>query len=130
MRDFKSTLRVEDYETGAQFVGVAHMNNPVYFERRTSWFWPNEDWKFFQSGWNPQAGEQLTILGVGNRAGGTTMLVGSVMIGVGLLYAFYVKPVIIQRMKQKAIRQASAKKEQRKPRAREEEREREAVMSS
>jgi hypothetical protein len=32
------------------------------------------------------------------------------MIVVGVLYAFYVKPVIIRRMKEKAIRKAGEKK--------------------
>jgi hypothetical protein len=30
------------------------------------------------------------------------MTVGSIMIGVGLLYAFYIKPIIVARMKRKA----------------------------
>lgn len=103
MRDFKSTLRVHDLDTGAEFVGVAQMNSPVYFERKRPFYMPDESWLFFQSGWNQQAGESLTILGVGNRPGVVTMTVGSIMIGLGLLYAFYVKPLIIARNKRKAL---------------------------
>lgn len=103
MRDFKSTLRVHDLDTGSEFVGVAHMNSPVYFERQRPFYMPDESWLFFQSGWNQQAGESLTILGVGNRPGVVTMTVGSIMIGVGLLYAFYVKPIIIARNKRRAL---------------------------
>ena len=45
------------------------------------------------------------MLGVGNRPGVTTMTVACVMIVTGLLYAFYLKPVLIRRMKERAIAQ-------------------------
>jgi hypothetical protein len=107
MRDFKSTLRIVNPDTGAETTGVAHMNNPVYLERSNPWFVPDESWLLFQAQWDP-GGQRWTVLGVGNRPGVTTMTVGSIMIGVGLLYAFYVKPIIIQRMKQRALSAAQA----------------------
>jgi len=38
------------------------------------------------------------------------MLTGFVMIVAGLMYAFYLKPLIIRRMKQNALAAAAAKK--------------------
>lgn len=116
MRDFKSTLRVVDSESGQELVGVAHMNSPVYFEHQRKWFLPDESWILFQSGWNQEAGESLTILGVGNRPGVVTMTLGSVMIGLGLLWAFYVKPVLIARNKRRAVEQARVREPARPPR--------------
>lgn len=54
-------------------------------------------WTFFQSG---AAGDHwsYTILGVGNRNGINAMLLGCVLITLGALYAFYVKPIIRRRM--------------------------------
>lgn len=56
-------------------------------------------WTLFQSGaaadhWS------YTILGVGNRNGIWTMLLGCMLIPLGCLYAFYVKPVLIRRRMQ------------------------------
>jgi len=55
------------------------------------------DWTFFQSGaardhWS------YTILGVGNRNGINAMLIGCVLITVGALFSFYIKPIIRRRM--------------------------------
>lgn len=108
MRDFKSTLEVESRETGAKMTDVAHMNHPVYIERARPWFMPDESWLLFQAQWDPQ-GQRFSVIGVGNRPGVVTMTVGSIMIGAGLLYAFYVKPIIIQRNKRRAIEEAKTK---------------------
>ncbi len=53
-------------------------------------------WTLFQSG----AAEDhwsYTILGVGNRLGISPMLLGCVMITLGSMYAFYIKPVLRRR---------------------------------
>ncbi|MEE8170374.1 MAG: cytochrome c biogenesis protein CcsA, partial [Phycisphaerae bacterium] len=42
-----------------------------------------------------------TVLGVGNRRGILTMLIGCTLIAIGLLYAFYVKPVLKRFLKEK-----------------------------
>jgi hypothetical protein len=100
-RDFKSTIVVEDPSGAyAPYTAVAHMNNPVHFA--------NGRWAFFQAAWDPQ-GQQWTVLGVGSRPGVWVMVTGCIMMAVGLLYAFYLKPVIIRRMKQKALAQAQAR---------------------
>lgn len=62
-------------------------------------------WTLFQSGaardhWS------YTILGVGNRRGIWPMLLGCVMITVGCLFAFYVKPWLRQRMTLRARAEA------------------------
>ncbi len=110
MRDFKSHLTLIDARTGHQRPATAHLNSPVYFETAMGGplgkIWPKESWLLYQNQWDPE-GQQFTVLGVGNRPGVVTMTVACVMIVMGLLYAFYVKPIIIRRMKQKALEQYS-----------------------
>jgi len=114
MRDFRSTLTVEDKHSGEKFTDAAHMNHPIYFNAPGKVpglgnMLPFQDsWLFFQAQYDPQ--QRWTVLGVGNRPGAWLMTVGSVMIFVGLIYAFYIKPVVIRRMKAKALAQAEAKK--------------------
>jgi hypothetical protein len=100
MRDFKSHLTISD-RSGKTEQGEAHMNNPFYFDNGT--------WLFYQAQWDPE-GQTFTVLGVGNRPGVWTMTLGCIMIGVGLLWAFYLKPIIIRRMKEQALRKAAAAK--------------------
>ena len=59
-------------------------------------------WTLFQSG---AAGDHwsYTILGVGNRNGIWTMVIGCTLITLGCLYAFYVKPVLIRRRMRKGV---------------------------
>ncbi len=100
MRDFKSTLTVTDRASGDSNVEVAHMNSPIYFD--------SGNWLFFQSSWDPE-GQRWSIIGVGTRPSVGVMLTGCVMIFCGLLYAFWVKPVIIARMKQRALAEAKSR---------------------
>jgi hypothetical protein len=97
-RDYKATLTIESRQTGETIVDVAHLNNPVYWPRG----WTGGSWAFFQAQWDPQ-GQRWTILGVGSRHGTWLMLTGCIMIFGGLLYAFYVKPLIIRRNKVAAL---------------------------
>lgn len=53
-------------------------------------------WTLFQSGAAPDHWS-YTVLGVGNRNGIWPMLLGSILITLGSLYAFYVKPVLLRR---------------------------------
>ncbi len=101
-RDFKSHLTIVDRQTGQKREAVAHMNNPVYFGGLGDSYWT-----LFQAEWDPE-GQRYTVLGVGNRPGVWVMTLGCVMICVGLLWAFYLKPILIRRMKQKALAQAQA----------------------
>src|SRR6185503_14026670 len=52
-------------------------------------------------------GEAWTGLGVGNRRGVVPMLAGCILIALGLIYAFTVKPMIIRRMKRIALQTAA-----------------------
>lgn len=100
IRDFRSTLVIDDPRTQVQSTGVAHMNNPVYFD--------NGRWLFFQAAYDGE-GKAWTVLGIGNRPGVYVMTTGCVMIFTGLMYAFYLKPIVIRRMKQNAIAAAKAR---------------------
>jgi hypothetical protein len=99
MLDFRSTVTVDDPESGDSFTDVAHMNSPIYYRTGA--------WCFFQAAYDGQQ-RQWTQLGVGNRPGVRVMITGCVMIFGGLLYAFYAKPIIIRRMKQTALAKAAA----------------------
>ena len=72
---------------------------------------------FFQSQWDPpdpqgnrggvpSLGRNFTVLGVGNRNGVWTMLAGCVLSVIGMIYAFYIKPIIKRRSALRAYAQA------------------------
>jgi len=72
---------------------------------------------FFQSQWDPpdparftgdipSLGLNYTVLGVGNRRGVWVQLAGSILMVIGLMYAFYVKPVLVRRRQESAIAMA------------------------
>lgn len=91
-RDYKSLVRF--FENGRwSEVEEVHSNNPT----------EHAGWWYFQSTWDPPderagyAGMNYTGLGVGNRHGVGTMLLGSVLTVLGTLWAFYVKPLILRR---------------------------------
>jgi hypothetical protein len=102
MRDFRSTLQLTNPRTGDRETGTAYLNSPVFYQ--------GGDWIFFQSGWDSQ-NQQFSIIGVGNRPGVTTMALGCGLIILGIGYAFYVKPVLIKRMKANALVKAGEKRE-------------------
>lgn len=78
-------------------------------------------YKFSQAGWDAEMWKQTqamvdagqlkrpfvryTILGVGNNPGIHIIAFGSVMMAVGIPWAFYVKPLLVQRKKRKIQRQ-------------------------
>lgn len=81
---------------------------------------------FFQSQWDPpeearqggmaSAGLNYTVLGVGNRHGVWVQLLGCIVACIGMIYAFYVKPVIKQRNERLVLEEiARAKAEGRRP---------------
>lgn len=66
-----------------------------------------DGWWYFQESWDP--GEMAyTGLGVGNRNGIFVMLLGSLMVIVGTIFAFYVKPVLIRRHRDRVAARRSA----------------------
>lgn len=78
--------------------GYAETNDTFYFGK--SWI---GGWTLFQSSAPKNDDWSWSILGVGNRNGIVPMVAGSVLITLGALYAFYVKPVLIRRRKQAAL---------------------------
>jgi hypothetical protein len=107
MREFRSTVVITDPRTGERTTGVAHLNNPIYYD--------GGRFLFFQASYDGE-GRRWTALGVGNRPGVWIMTLGCLMMITGLMYAFYVKPILIRRMKDRAIAEAAAKKPSRKSR--------------
>jgi len=65
------------------------------------------DWHLFQATASGDH-ESWTGLGVGNRRGVMPMLLGCVLISLGLVYAFSVKPMLIRRMKRLALEAAGS----------------------
>jgi hypothetical protein len=65
-------------------------------------------WTLFQSGADSDHWA-YTVLGVGNRRGIWPMVLGCVLIPLGSLYAFYVKPAIRRRRQQRALADARAR---------------------
>lgn len=74
---------------------------------------------YFQAQWDPpqpsrgtgdppSAGLNYTVLGVGNGRGRYTMLIGVIISVIGMIYAFYVKPIIKRRVIAKARARAAA----------------------
>lgn len=112
----------------------APLTAPFHWDDGRSWFTnalgrlrsgldPNQ-YKFSQAGWD-QAGwartqqeadagqiarpwASYTILGVGNNPGIHVIALGGVMMGVGIPWAFYVKPYLVQREKRKIQAQLAA----------------------
>lgn len=109
IRDWTSHLRFVKSEGGVSEAYKVHMNNPA--EHEGLWY--------FQSQWDPpdparredevdSLGLNHTVLGVANRRGVYVQLLGTIMTVVGLIYAFYVKPVIKRRRLEAAKASAGA----------------------
>jgi hypothetical protein len=104
--DYKSTVTISTPVTpdgggGETMTGVASANHPIYYD--------HGNWLFFQAAYDG-SDKKWTELGVGNRPFVNMMVCGCVMIFVGLMYAFYAKPLIIRKMKQNALAAAAARK--------------------
>jgi len=90
IRDWTSEIRFlgDDGPTKAMSVST---NNPKTFGGLS----------FFQAFWDaPQSGSSgltFTGLGVGNRIGVAGQLAGSILAAIGMVYAFYIKPIIKRR---------------------------------
>ncbi len=97
IRNFQSFITITNRATGEQTQGIVSLNDPVFYN--------NGEWIFFQSQWDPD-GQSFTVLGIGNRPGVLTMGIGCGLIIFGNFYAFYVKPIIIRLMKQRALEKA------------------------
>ena len=91
--NWRSIVRVLDGENNYMSVSV---NEPKQYG----------DYWFFQSQWDPpdttSAGLNYTVLGVGNRHGVFVMLLGCCFTVSGMIWAFFVKPMI-KRKRQQAV---------------------------
>ncbi len=103
VRDFISKLR---FKMGNEWSEPMQMssNNPA----KHGGFW------FFQSTWDPPgpdyAGMNYTGVGVGNRHGVGVQLAGCIIAVAGMIFAFYIKPVIRRRAQDRAAARAAAQK--------------------
>lgn len=103
IRNYTSMVRFEDMAGGAGQGSwgpptAVSVNDPI--ER--------DGWWFFQAQWDPpdearaagqraSAGLNYTVLGVGNREGVWVQLAGCCIAVIGMIYAFYVKPILKRR---------------------------------
>lgn len=98
IRDYTSMLRFkgEDGEWGPPI--AVSVNEPVehggYWYFQAKWDPPDEARR---QGERASRGLNYTILGVGNRNGVNIQLAGCIIATLGMIYAFYVKPVIKRR---------------------------------
>lgn len=98
------TASIRDWESVLRFGSQAQGDEPVRV--RTNEPGQYSGFRFFQAMWDPPSGPQtgapsaglnFTGLGIGNRNGVYTMLLGGTLSVLGSIYAFYVKPVIKRR---------------------------------
>ncbi len=98
IQNWTSQIRFLDEQGAASERQAVTVNAPA--ERAGLWY--------FQAAWDPPEkgrfrgepdsnGLNYTVLGVGNRNGVVTQLVGCTIAVLGMLYAFYVKPVLVRR---------------------------------
>ncbi len=85
-RDFISKVRMTNLKTGVARVRVIHLNHPAKIAGLS----------FFQARFgHKRNGQPFSVLGVGNTHGFYAMLTGVVMIILGIGYAFYIKPILL-----------------------------------
>lgn len=114
-RDYMSTVQIffldEDQPVQEH---ITQLNHPYIYRRPFEWAdqrnfafnslgWIGskivpEQYKFSQAGWDPMK-QNFTVLGVGNNPGIYVIAFGAILIGLGIPWAFYVKPAIIRRRK-------------------------------
>ena len=110
IRNYVSRLRFLDGATWTDPVSI-QVNAPTEF----GGYW------YFQSMWDkpqsndPGGGMNYTGLGVGNRNGVYVQLAGSTLAVLGMLYVFYVKPVLIRRKMRQSDAKASVSSEEESP---------------
>lgn len=100
IRDYTSYVRFAE-DDGWGDARPVSVNKPI----------ANRGLSFFQAQWDPpdearfegdraSLGLNYTVLGVGNRNGVNTMLAGTIIACIGMIYAFYIKPVIKRRQRE------------------------------
>lgn len=104
IRDWESIVRFRA-EGGDSAPLSVKTNNPAGYD----------GFRFFQAMWDPPepgftAGLNFTGLGIGNRVAVGWQLFGCTLSVVGMLYAFYVKPVIKRRRQERVWAEVEAKR--------------------
>jgi hypothetical protein len=105
IRDYTSSLRFRDGPD-------APWSDPVPSSVNKPATW--KGFSYFQAQWDPpdpvresapraSRGLNYTVLGVANRNGVWTMLVGTVVSCLGMMYAFYVKPALRRKRLEEAL---------------------------
>lgn len=93
IRDWESVIRFREADGTLSDARVVRSNGPA----------GHRGFRYFQAMWDPPMAEigsgglNFTGLGIGNRKGVMIQLAGSILATIGMLYAFYVKPVIKRR---------------------------------
>ena len=105
IRDYTSRLRFKD-EGDAEWSAPRQVsvNDPIehdgYWYFQSQWDPPDTS---EASGNTPSLGLNYTVLGVGNRNGVYTQLLGCCIAVIGMIYAFYIKPVIKRRRQDEVL---------------------------
>lgn len=103
IRDWESVIRFRSADGALSKPSVVRSNGPA----------ARDGFRYFQAMWDPpmpeigSGGLNFTGLGIGNRKGVGTQLAGSIIATIGMIYAFYVKPVI-KRRRAESVRRAIA----------------------
>jgi len=92
--------RPSDYISRVRFLDHGNWSNIV--EVRSNHPARHGNLWYFQAQYDPQT-QSHTVLGVGNRVAVGWMLAGVCLSIAGMLYAFYVKPVLIRRRRADSI---------------------------
>jgi len=106
IRDYTSRVRFRDGGASGAWTEPVEVSVNAPIEHDGLWY--------FQAQWDPpeaaanertrpSAGLNYTVLGVGNRNGVYTQLLGCVIAVAGMIYAFYVKPVIKRRRQEEVL---------------------------
>jgi hypothetical protein len=128
--DFKSTVEIVDIDEDGRPLGepetrATHLNNPIVYHADHASLALRKV-KISQSGWDPPSSDvqnpeakneqgnfihqqRYTILGIGNNVAIQVIFVGSIMVVAGIPWAFFVKPWLLQRQKEKLKAQQQAR---------------------
>ena len=113
-----SVSSIRDWESELRFLSDKGPSELKYI--RTNAPAQHAGLRYFQAMWDPPdpprfegdvgtAGLNFTGVGVGNREGVITQLAGCTIAVIGMLYAFYAKPVIKRRRRERVLREMEAK---------------------
>lgn len=97
IESYRSDFMLQEGPTGTPRAAVVQTNETLTVG----------PWTLYQSSYDADEHWRYTVLGVGNRNGITLMNVGWVLVTLGCIYAFYIKPVLLRRARARAAPAAS-----------------------